>query len=343
MAIKSYAEYLAEVKKAYSARESEALAANDEKYSLQKQLATDTYNRQKNETEKSYTDLYRENEVQKLINEREVAENMANSGLTDSGLNRTQQTAVQLSYANQKGKIDTTKQQAIDTLAASLADSVAQLDIARSESAANIKDSYAALAAEEAESLYKSALQEETERIKATLEAQEKEQEVLQKAQEAEREANHIIKTNKGALSYDYSGSLKDNGVSVYYTTDSKGNAITRYVDNNSGKITEISSDTNPYTFTVNADTANGVFSNGYQPDNINGDKLKSTGNKIVVNGRSQTVWSTTTKNGFFGEKTTKNYVWDGATNSYSQVKKDENGDWKVVKTNIGTVTRAKV
>lgn len=309
MAVKSYTEYLDELKKAYSAQESEALAANDEKYALQKQLATDTYNRQINETEKSYTDLYRENAVQKLINEREVAENMANSGLTDSGLNRTQQTAVQLSYANQKGKIDTTKQQAIDTLAASLADSVAQLDIARSENAANIKDSYAALAADNAESLYKSALQEETKRIKATLEAQEKEQKSAQ-------EANYIIKTNGGALNRNFVGSLKENGVSVFYNS----NGTTTYVDNNSGKKTTMESGINPYApekgMHKDLLDENGeydkskAFSNGYQPNNINGEGLKSTGAKITVNGNTQNVW----------KANNKFYFWDGAQNTYYQL-----------------------
>lgn len=309
MAVKSYDEYWKEAKKAYSAQESEALAANDEKYSLQKQLATDTYNRQINETEKSYTDLYRENAVQKLINEREVAENMANSGLTDSGLNRTQQTAVQLSYANQKGKIDTAKQQAIDTLAASLADSVAQLDIARSESAANIKDSYAALAADNAESLYKSALQEETERIKATLEAQEKEQKAVQ-------EANYIIKTNGGALNRNFVGSLKENGVSVFYNS----NGTTTYVDNNSGKKTTMESSINPYAPEKGTHKdlldeygeydKSKAFSNGYQPNNINGVKLKSTGAKITVNGNTQNVW----------KANNKYYFWDGAQNTYYQL-----------------------
>lgn len=60
----------------------------------QKTVVTDNYNYRIAEAEKAYDDSYRENAIQKLINERQVAESMANMGLTDSGLNRTQQTAV---------------------------------------------------------------------------------------------------------------------------------------------------------------------------------------------------------------------------------------------------------
>ena len=104
--MKSLDDYKKELEKLYAASQAEDIAASDKRYETEKKLTTDQYNRQINETENSYEDLYRENAVQKLINEREVAENMANLGLTDSGLNRTQQTAVQLSYANNKNKID---------------------------------------------------------------------------------------------------------------------------------------------------------------------------------------------------------------------------------------------
>ena len=81
-----------------------------------KQTITETHNAELKEIEKSYDDQHRINAVQKLINERQVAENMANLGHTDSGLNRTQQTAVQLSYANQNAKLNTQRQSAIDAL-----------------------------------------------------------------------------------------------------------------------------------------------------------------------------------------------------------------------------------
>ena len=63
----------------------------------------------------------------------------------------------------------------------------------------------------------------------------------------------------------------------------------------------------NPYNGKTNKDIENGVFSNGYQPDNVGGKKLKKTGEKVFVNGVEQSVW-TDGKN---------NWVWDGLANEY--------------------------
>lgn len=81
------------------------IAASGKVYDTQRRQTQDTYDRQIKDTNNSYEDMYRENAVQKLINEREIAEDMANSGLTDSGLNRTQQTAVQLPMPTARTKL----------------------------------------------------------------------------------------------------------------------------------------------------------------------------------------------------------------------------------------------
>ncbi len=47
-----------------------------------------------------YRSIYDENAIRQYIGERRVAENIANLGLTDSGLNRTQQTAIGVSRGN---------------------------------------------------------------------------------------------------------------------------------------------------------------------------------------------------------------------------------------------------
>lgn len=300
MAVKSYGEYLEELKKAYAPQEAQALSANEQKYATEKQLAADTYNRQIDETSKSYEDLYDENAVNRLINEREIAENMANLGLTDSGLNRTQQTAVQLSYANSKNRIDTARQKAVDTLTALLADAITKLDIEQNDNAASIKSNYAALASSGAQEMYNNAVQEETKRI------------------ELEQKANYIIKTDGGALSRNYSGSLKDKGVDVLYNDD----GTTTYIDNNSGKKTTIPSNVNPYTFTVNPDTENGVWDNGYQPNNIGGNKLKKV-DTTPIRGRTQNVFN------LIKGHNTEYYVWDGEVNKYVRVVM-KNGNWVV-------------
>lgn len=309
-----------EYKKLGTAQRDADIAASDKVYDTQKLQTQNTYNRQIDETSKAYEDLYDENAVQRLINEREVAENMANLGLTDSGLNRTQQTAVQLSYANSKNKIDVTRQKAIDTLTASLADAISKIDTDKLSAAENIRSSYDNSWRSSAQSTYATELEEETKRQKQaydySLKMYKEQQAAYEKQLQAQKEASYIIKTDGGVLRRDYTGSLKDNGVSVIYN-----GKTTTYIDNNSGKKTTIASNKNPYTGTVNPDTAKGVWDNGYQPDNINGEKLKAAkrtdnGNTAtsIVNGRTQTIFQCSS--GY--------YLWHGATNQYERLTRAE-------------------
>lgn len=316
--MKSLDEYKKELEKLYAASQAEDIAASDKKYETEKKLTTDQYNRQINETENSYEDLYRENAVQKLINEREVAENMANLGLTDSGLNRTQQTAVQLSYANNKNKIDTTRQKAVDQLTYSLADAISKLDTAKTEAAAGIKSNYASAIASGAQEMYNNAVEQERKYREAQLQAQLEAQKQALEYQAQQKANNYILQTSGGLLRRDFQGSLKDNNVDVIYNTD----GTTTYIDNNSGKKTTLSSNINPYTGTINKDTANGVFSNGYQPNNVNGVKLVSSGAKANINGNEQTVWRA---NG-------KYYLWSGKDNKYIQLNNAELKEIGVIK-----------
>lgn len=317
--MKSLDDYKKELEKLYAASQAEDIAASDKKYETEKKLTTDQYNRQINETENSYEDLYRENAVQKLINEREIAENMANLGLTDSGLNRTQQTAVQLSYANNKNKIDATRQKAVDQLTYSLADAISKLDTAKTEAAAGIKSNYASAIASGAQEMYNNAVEQDRQYREAQLQADlELRKKALEYEAEQQQANNYILQTSGGLLRRDFQGSLKDNNVDVIYNTD----GTTTYVDNNSGKKTTIPSNMNPYKGTINKDTANGVFSNGYQPNNVNGVKLVSSGAKANINGNEQTVWKA---NG-------KYYLWSGKDNKYIQLNNAELKEIGVIK-----------
>ncbi len=215
-------------KKQGTAQRDADVAASDKMYDTQRRQTQDTYDRQIKDTNNSYEDMYRENAVQRLINERKIAEDMAGLGLTDSGLNRTQQTAVQLSYANSKNKIDTNRQKAVDTLAASLADAVSRIDANKLADAEKIRSSYESSWNSAAQSTYAKELEEQTKQQKQyydySLKALENQQKAYEKQLQTEKENNYIIKANGGFLSYGYKGTLKDNGVAVYYETDSKGN-----------------------------------------------------------------------------------------------------------------------
>lgn len=75
------------------------------------------------------------------------------------------------------------------------------------------------------------------------------------------------------------------------------------------------------------------VFSNGYQPNNINGYELKKYGKTVGqvfgdsygmtgANLNNQNIWQYTTKNG-----TTKYAIWDGSQNKYVDVTKELNNE----------------
>ena len=84
------------------------------------QLLQDTYDMGVADTQRDYAEQFDANAVQRMINERQIAESMANAGLTNSGMNASQMTANQLSYGNQNAKLRREQQSAIDTLAATL-------------------------------------------------------------------------------------------------------------------------------------------------------------------------------------------------------------------------------
>lgn len=114
---------------------------------LQKKAVTDNYNAQIKKAKEQYEEQADYNVVQKYINERQLAERMDNLGLTDSGLNRTQQTAVQLSYANNAAKIQRQKQSAVDAFILEMNNKLTDLETSRLQSEQSIRDSYEQAAA----------------------------------------------------------------------------------------------------------------------------------------------------------------------------------------------------
>ena len=284
-------------------------------YDSQKTVTTDEYNRDIEQTKQSYADAYQKNAVQKLINERQIAENMENLGLTDSGLNRTQQTAAQLSYANQKGKLDISKQQTLAQKSGALAAALATIEQNRATALADNADYWSSVADKNAQEIYKTNYDAYTAEQKAIIEANTKLQEAAIKAAASgvpygaggTSTGKYILQTSGGLLSRDFGGSLKDNNIDVVLNAD----GTRTYVDNNSGKKTTFDMYQNPYTGDINSDAYKGVFKNGYQPDNVGGSKLKKVPEvEISVNGNKQSVWYT---NGVY-------YAWNGAENKYESL-----------------------
>jgi len=269
------------------------------------------YGKQIDDTKIAYEDAYQKNAVQKLINEKQIAERNANLGLTDSGLNRTQQTAAQLSYANQKGKIDLSLQSALDELNLKLTDAITALENDKATAVRNITNNWNAYSDEQAQNTYNTKITGLVNQYNSLGE---------QITDMYKADADAAADVQKAAISASASGSNSGSGSDTllwYFTGtyDDDKNPIFR---NSDGKTQAFGKGVNPYTGTKHKDAKYGTFSNGYQPNNVgtykdkNGNtvvnKLSKTGIKDYVNGVEQNVWQT--DDGTM-------YIWDGTKNRY--------------------------
>lgn len=292
----AYTTFEEEAKKLIDPNREKAKLESNAFYDSQVASTNKLYDAEAEKAGKAYEDSYRENAVQKLINERQVAENMANLGLTNSGLNRTQQTAVQLSYANQKANIDRQKQNNIDDINLNRTKALDTIEQNRLSSDASIDQEYDKLINETATANYKNYLSEQDK--------------ITQKQSESPK----ISK-------FDY-------GTPVSMSYSSNGNVL--YTDE-SGNSVKMRAGANPYTGDVNADllvngeyNASRAFSNGYQPKYYKGKELTyytpSKGSKETStanvpwrdDGKQQQIF-TTGKN--------KYYVWYGPNNRYVEAR----------------------
>ena len=275
----------------YSAQAAEEKKKYNQMFDKQKEQVNKNVDAGIKELSTKYDDQQRAIAVQKLVNERKVAESMANLGLTDSGLNRTQQTAVQLSAANAGYNLNRQKQAAIDKYELDRSNQLAQIEQNRLATDIEIDNTYKQL--ENAD---------------------------IQKQAQTEVEASYIVKSGSVTLNHGYVGSLTDNGVQVIYGEKDDYGVPTKttYKDYNTGETRTFDYHTNPYTNTVNQDTQYGFFDNGYQPNNINKQKLKkhdTFDNKIT--GRKQNVFEYQRNDGI-----ALYFIWDGSINDYVQVVK---------------------
>lgn len=154
----------------------------------QKNAYKQNYNFQIDETTRKYDVMQQQNEIQKIVNEREVAENMENLGMTDAGLNRTQLTAVQLSAANNSASIERNKQSVVDGLNLELNSLLSGLDNEKIVNDANIDAAYHDRAMQAAVDTYTAEQEAETERIKSSNEATIKAMEISNKNAETIRQ-----------------------------------------------------------------------------------------------------------------------------------------------------------
>ena len=143
-----------------------------------------------------YRPLYDANAVQELVGRRQVEEAMANMGLTDSGLNRTQQTALTV----QRGNADAAARLSQQQKSQELQDKISQLleagEVQKQQQAAVVRQDTADWYSSTLADLYSQAVeqgtrqyqaQQEAEAARRTAEARIQQQKALQEAAAAQQ------------------------------------------------------------------------------------------------------------------------------------------------------------
>lgn len=300
----------------YKPQQDAEIAEKNKIFDSRYQNTQNLYGKTIKDTEASYDEAQQKNELQKYINEKQLQENMANLGLTDSGLNRTQQTAVQLSYANNKADLNRQRQSAVDALTLEMKSKLTDIDTDRATAEADIKDKYTSLATSNAQSTYSANL------------------DYIQKAQEAEED-----RKNRVTFSY------IDDPQIVY---DENGEEITKYKFRGSdGSTIYEKKGTNVYTgdnnitgssMAAKAGDEYGFFGNGYQPkgwcQKTNTGAIEYYGKMIDdgdagyekhnFEGKPVTIWRTELN----GERY---WFWSGIRNKYVQIRLNAEGKWEEV------------
>lgn len=218
---KSYEEWLKEIK----AQNETALNQKITQYNnvIDQEIANQNqiYNDKISQTKNDYESLYDLNEVQKIVNQKAIAEKISNIGLKDSGLNRTQQTAVQLSYSNNKSELESKEQMAITSLKTQLAQYVSQALGKKSDNEIKVREEYAANAQKQAKELYEAELKAETERMELEKDAKIAAEKAAEKANSTStskrKEAIKYLKENFKDIYNNYKGNYSAKKLSTVF------------------------------------------------------------------------------------------------------------------------------
>ena len=150
-------------KNSYADSEAAAIQAAKDAANANIKLIEDNYGTQIADAKAAYDPLFRQNEIQRAVNERYLERRAAEMGLTDSGLSRTQQTANQLSYANQNAEYMRQRQKAVDTLKAAMDAKILEQNTNLNTNIAGIKTTYADKRTADAVSMYNEAVKSDAE------------------------------------------------------------------------------------------------------------------------------------------------------------------------------------
>ena len=280
-------------------KDSEKVIRNEADAAIKAQK--EAYAKQMSDVQEGYDSALKRNEIQRVLNERYLERKAAEMGLTDSGVNRTQITANQLSYANQKGALDANMQKDINTLAAAMNAKISEIETTRDANISNARNTYSANIRN------------------AAIEARNKDLEYEKKAE------SKLAKLNYGTLANTAYGA-NDN---VIYT-DLDGNQV--YMRKGANPYTgTVNSDL------LNEDgvyDASKAFGNGYQPKYYNGEELKKykPSKTSEITSKTPVPWRTDgVEQQVFTTGNDKYYVWYGPENRYVEARFNPfSNEWEI-------------
>ena len=149
---------------------------------------------QKGDLQRDYEDIVDAAAIQKELDRRQIAETMANLGLTRSGLNAGQQTAVELSAGNKVAVAQQQRQEAVDSLTRSLAEYKMEIENTRRESINSIDEGVQSSVSQYSADLYKDAADATSADYQAGLEHTEKMAELeLKQAEQNSKDASSFL------------------------------------------------------------------------------------------------------------------------------------------------------
>ena len=166
-------------------------------------IATQNAEKAEETTKQGYEDVFRKNRLNQIINEEKTKERMINLGLTDSGLNRTQQTAIQLQAANADAAAVRNRQAAVDEIRRGIAEFTAQQEAKKNDYSRERTAYWDAQANSQATSIYNAEL--EAAARKAEAEAAARKAEAEAKSTSLNQLYTHLSSNNDDA---EYSAKL---------------------------------------------------------------------------------------------------------------------------------------
>jgi len=182
-----------------------------------------------------YRSIYDENAIRQYIGERQVAENMANLGLTDSGLNRTQQTAIGVSRGNADYNTRLQYESAVRSIEQSVRDEISANNTALTSKLDSIDRE---VAEDNANRLYNAEIKQMEYYNKQQEEAEATAKKEQEAAEKAEKEAKEKVTQERKNLLNTLMTAFK-NSVQTGITAPHAGDILMEYIIMHNLSITE--------------------------------------------------------------------------------------------------------